>query len=69
MLSGIVLGHASMIEGMIKKCEKELNQKATVVVTGGYSSILFENNENIFDFIDKDLTLFGLKKLYELNKE
>ena len=69
MLSGIVLGHKAMIEGMIKKCEAELNQKATIVVTGGYSSVLFENTENIFDYIDKELTLFGLKKLYELNKE
>lgn len=69
MLSGIVLGHGAMIEGMIKKCEQELKTKATVVVTGGYSSILFENMENVFNYIDKDLTLFGLKKLYELNKE
>ena len=69
MLSGIVLGHGAMIEGMIKKCEAELNQKTTVVVTGGYSPILFENMENTFNYIDKNLTLFGLKKLYELNKE
>ena len=69
MLSGIVLGHGAMIEGMIKKCEQELNCPATIVVTGGYSSILFENTENVFDYIDKELTLFGLKKLYELNKE
>lgn len=69
MLSGIVLGHGAMIEGMIKKCEAELNKKATVIATGGYSSILFENMENVFNYIDKDLTLFGLRELYELNKE
>ena len=69
MLSGIVLGHQAMIEGMIKKCEQELGKKATVVATGGYSSVLFENMENVFNYVDKDLTLFGLKKLYELNKE
>ena len=67
MLSGIVLGHSCMIEGMIKKCEKELGQKATVVATGGYSSVLFENSS--IDYIDKDLTLFGLKELYRLNQE
>ena len=69
MLSGIVLGHGAMIEGMIKKCEAELGKKATVVVTGGYSPILFENMENVFNYIDKDLTLYGLKELYDLNKE
>ncbi|MBQ8635984.1 type III pantothenate kinase [bacterium] len=67
MLSGIVLGHSCMIDGMIKKCEKELGQKATVIATGGYSNVLFENSE--INYIDKDLTLFGLKELYKLNKE
>lgn len=69
MLSGIVLGHRCMIEGMIEKCERELGQKATVVATGGYSSVLFEDMDNTIDYIDKDLTLFGLKELYKLNKE
>ena len=67
MLSGIVLGHSCMIDGMIKKCEKELGQKATIIATGGYSSVLFENSS--IDYIDKDLTLFGLKELYKLNQE
>ena len=68
MLSGIVLGHKCLIEGMIKNCEKELNQKATIIATGGYSSVLFDNMDGIFDYVDKDLTLFGLKELYNLNK-
>ncbi len=68
MLSGIVLGHKCLIEGMIKNCEKELNQKATIIATGGYSSVLFNNMDGIFDYVDKDLTLFGLKELYSLNK-
>lgn len=69
MLSGIVLGHRSMIEGMIKKCESELNEKATVIATGGYSSVLFEDMDKSINFIDKELTLYGLKELYNLNKE
>ena len=68
MLSGIVLGHKCLIEGMIKNCEKELNEKATIIATGGYSSVLFDNMDGIFDYVDKDLTLFGLKELYNLNK-
>ena len=69
MLSGIVFGHAAMIEGMIKKCEAELSKKATIVATGGFSPVLFENMENVLNYIDKDLTLFGLKELYYINKE
>ncbi len=67
MLSGIVKGHACMIDGMIKLCEKELNQKATIIATGGFSSVLFSSMEREFDYINKDLTLFGLKYLYDLN--
>ena len=69
MLSGIVLGHGAMIEGMIKKCEHELGKKATIVVTGGYSPVLFEKMDNVLNYIDKDLTLYGLKELYYINKE
>lgn len=68
MLSGIVLGHKEMIKGMIKKCEQELGQKATIIATGGYSSVLFDDIDKIFDYIDKDLTLFGLRELYKINK-
>lgn len=67
MLSGIVLGHRCMIEGMIARCEKELNQKATVIATGGYSKVLFEDMDDTINYIDKNLTLFGLKELYKLN--
>ena len=69
MLSGIVLGHCCMIEGMIKKCVAELGQNTTVIATGGYSDVLFENMDNTINYIDKNLTLFGLKELYNLNKE
>ncbi len=69
MLSGIVLGHGAMIEGMIRRCEKELGKKATVIATGGYSDVLFKSTANVFNYIDKNLTLFGLKELYYLNKE
>ena len=67
MLSGIVSGHRCMIEGMIKNCASELNQKPTVIATGGYSKVIFDNN--LIDYIDKDLTLYGLKELYYLNKD
>ncbi len=67
MLSGIVFGHKKMIEGMIEECEKELGKKATIISTGGYSDILFNGMKRKFDYINKDLTLFGIKVIWELN--
>ena len=68
MLSGIVRGHAAMIDGLIAQCEKELGARATIVATGGYSSIISKYLIREFDFVNPDLTLVGLRLLYELNK-
>lgn len=67
MLSGIVRGHAAMIDGLIEDCEKELGQKATIVATGGYSGIISKYLKRKFDDINPNLTLKGLNLLYKLN--
>ncbi len=68
MLSGIVRGHASMIDGLISECENELGEKAVIIATGGYSSIIENYLKRKFDFINPDLTLIGAKILFDLNK-
>lgn len=67
MLSGIVRGHAAMIDGLIAECEKELGEKATIIATGGFSSVISKYLNRKFDYINPDLTLIGAKKLFELN--
>lgn len=67
MLSGIVRGHAAMIDGLIKDCEKELGESAVIIATGGYSSVISNYLKRKFDYINPDLTLIGAKILYELN--
>ncbi len=68
MLSGIVRGHAAMIDGLIAQCEKELGERATIIATGGYSSIISKYLNRQFDYVNPDLTLVGLRLLYDLNK-
>lgn len=68
MLSGLVRGHAAMIDGLIAQCEKELGQKATIIATGGYSNIVTDCMTRPFDYLNPYLTLEGLRLLYELNK-
>jgi len=67
ILSGTIRGSASMIEGLIKQCEQELGYKLSVVATGGYSKLIAEYMERPFDYINPNLTLDGLRLLYELN--
>lgn len=68
MLSGIVRGHAAMIDGLISECEKELGEKPTIVATGGYSSVIGNYLKRHFDDINPDLTLIGEKIIYDLNR-
>lgn len=67
ILSGVIRGCASMIDGLIKQCEDELGSTAVVVATGGYAAIVSEYLTRPFDFINPTLTLEGLRYLYYLN--
>ncbi|MCQ2958374.1 MAG: type III pantothenate kinase [Candidatus Gastranaerophilales bacterium] len=65
ILSGIIIGHAKMIDGMIENIEKELGEKAIIIATGGYNDIVKHSMKREFDFIEPDLTLTGLRLIYE----
>ena len=67
MRSGIMLGNACMLDGMVERMEQELGSQATVVVTGGVAKYLVPlcKRQMIYD---KDLLLKGLNYLYWDNK-
>lgn len=67
ILAGVIRGSACMIDGLVEQCEKELNQKATIIATGGYSALISSYLKRPFDFINPTLTLEGLRFLYNLN--
>lgn len=66
MQSGIVLGAAAMLDGLIDRIEEELGETATVVATGGLSKeiITFCKNDIIYN---ENLLLEGLRLIYEKN--
>ena len=66
ILSGVVRGHACMIEGLLKECEKELGQKPVIIATGGYAKLISSYMTKPFDYIDEDLTLKGLNIIYRI---
>lgn len=67
ILSGVIRGSACAIEGLIKQCEAELGEKAVIIATGGYSTLISKYMNRQFDFVNPCLTLEGLRFLYELN--
>lgn len=66
MRSGIMMGAACMLDGMIERMEAELGQKTTVVITGGIAKFVAPmcRREMIYD---KDLLVKGLVALYRDN--
>ncbi len=67
MQSGVVLGTASMIDGILDRFAEELGEPATIIATGGLSSFITPvcKREIIYD---RNLILKGLKAIYEKNK-
>lgn len=64
--SGLVLGAAALIDGMIDRIEDELGYSCRVVATGGLNSVVIPccRHEVI---VEDDLLLKGLKIIYDKN--
>lgn len=64
--SGIVLGYAELVKGMVARFDKELGGGSKVVATGGLAHIVADES-GVFDAINPDLTLTGLRLIYDMN--
>ena len=67
MKSGIVLGNAACIDGMIERMEEELGYSTTVVATGGLAHVVIPLCKHDI-IIDDALLLKGLKIIYDKNR-
>ncbi len=67
MRSGIMLGAACMLDGMIERMEEELGYKTKVIVTGGIARFVVPMCRREMTY-DKDLLVKGLATLYRENK-
>lgn len=68
ILSGVVRGTACAIDGLLEQCEEELGKKASIILTGGQSWLISKYMKRTFDCIEPNLTLYGLKNIYEYLK-
>jgi len=67
MQSGIVFGYIGLVEGLLARIQKELGEKALVVATGGYAELIARGTK-VIDEINPDITLIGLRLIYQMNK-
>ncbi len=66
MQSGIIFGYIGLIEKILKEITAELQAKPVVVATGGYADKFAEQVPAI-DVSNPDLSLTGLRMIYEMN--
>ena len=68
MRSGVMLGAASMLDGMVERMEQELGSKAAVIITGRIAKFIAPLCKTPMVY-DSNLTLKGLAELYLENTE
>jgi len=67
MQSGIVYGYAGLVDGLVARIKRELGHPCRVVATGGLARLIAPQTEAIEE-VDDNLTLTGLRQIFELNE-
>jgi type III pantothenate kinase len=67
MQSGIYFGYLGLVDGILARIRREVPDLRKVVATGGLASLFAEESEHI-DHVDPELTLKGLKIIYDRNR-
>jgi type III pantothenate kinase len=66
MQAGILFGYAGLVDGIVERMKKELGADAVVIATGGLAELVAPETKTINE-VRPDLTLQGLRLLYEGN--
>ena len=64
--SGTLFGYVGLLEGMVARFKRELGSQARVIATGGWAELLARET-HVFDAVDQNLTLTGLRLVHEMN--
>ena len=62
--SGCFFGFLGQMEEIIRRIELELPKKPKVIATGGFANLIAKESK-LIDYVDPDLTLKGLRIIYD----
>ena len=65
--SGIIFGYVGLIEGIVARMKQEIGEDCKVIGTGGYAEIICPETK-VIDRVNPDLTLQGLRLIFDLNR-
>ncbi|GAB4197155.1 MAG: type III pantothenate kinase [Roseiflexaceae bacterium] len=66
MQSGLIIGYAGLVEGLVRRMQDELGRPCHVVATGGLADVIAGETSAI-STVEPYLTLEGLRLIYEMN--
>lgn len=66
--SGLLYGHAGYVDGIVGRIRAELGDGVPAVATGGLASTIVPHCGTVA-MVDENLTLDGLRLLFEINRE
>jgi type III pantothenate kinase len=66
MQSGLIMGYAGLVEGLVRRMEAELGARCSVIATGGLAEVIAGETDAI-TAVEPYLTLEGLRMIYEMN--
>ncbi|HEX8253218.1 MAG TPA: type III pantothenate kinase [Thermoanaerobaculia bacterium] len=67
MQSGIYFGYLGLVDGILARIKREVPDLKRVIATGGLATLFAEDSDHIDD-VDPELTLKGLKIIYDRNR-
>jgi len=65
--SGIFWGYIGLVEGIVRQIRAERDRPMKVIATGGLAP-LFDQGFDLFDKVEDDLTMHGLRLINDYNK-
>ena len=68
MQAGLMYGYLGLVEGIVARMKMELGGSPWVIATGGLAEVM-QGHTEVIDAVEPDLTLQGLRMIWELNAE
>ena len=65
--SGLLYGYVGLVEGIVARMRREMGGTAKVIATGGLARTI-SSETKVVDAVDTELTLVGLRFIYEINR-